>query len=280
MSQFQQNSNSISTPNSRPISKPNVKTISGSLSDQIRPSRPGLYKGLEGLNLDEDDHHSAEETNEKWLISYADMMTLLFGFFVLLYTIAMSTQGNPDLIVKGLLGKSDAKKEESNQSSPTEPSKDLEARLASINQQLLASKKENASLKAALEKRNFMMVVLNWNSLDHDLDLKVTDPTGRVFDFQNRSQNGSQSRFLVDSRSGPGVEVWETPTMEEGDYKVEVSFYNAHGNANPPEGLGSVVTNEGIYPFPNFKLDMAINRRVVFLLNWNQKSGVTIQPLK
>ncbi len=41
---------------------------------------------LEGLEIE----HQEEESEEVWLISYADLMTLLFGLFVLMYTFAMS----------------------------------------------------------------------------------------------------------------------------------------------------------------------------------------------
>ena len=42
--------------------------------------------GLEELEV----KHEAEESEEIWLISYADLMTLLFGLFVLMYSFAMS----------------------------------------------------------------------------------------------------------------------------------------------------------------------------------------------
>lgn len=38
---------------------------------------------------DEEEHEEHEE-GEPWLVSYADMMTLLFGFFVLMYTFAIA----------------------------------------------------------------------------------------------------------------------------------------------------------------------------------------------
>ncbi len=41
---------------------------------------------LEGLEIEQHE----EESEEVWLISYADLMTLLFGLFVLMYTFAMS----------------------------------------------------------------------------------------------------------------------------------------------------------------------------------------------
>lgn len=39
---------------------------------------------------DEEEHH--EEPNEKWLVAYSDMMTLLFGFFVLMYSMSTVDQ--------------------------------------------------------------------------------------------------------------------------------------------------------------------------------------------
>ncbi len=39
-------------------------------------------------HFEDDDHGGHEEEGEPWLVSYADLMTLLFGFFVLMYTFA------------------------------------------------------------------------------------------------------------------------------------------------------------------------------------------------
>lgn len=46
-------------------------------------------KGAKALAAYED-HTDPHAHDEPWLISYADMMTLLFGFFVLMYTLAAS----------------------------------------------------------------------------------------------------------------------------------------------------------------------------------------------
>jgi len=48
-----------------------------------------LYAAQNHAQHDEEHY---EEVNEKWLVSYADLMTLLFGFFVLMYSMSSIDQ--------------------------------------------------------------------------------------------------------------------------------------------------------------------------------------------
>lgn len=43
------------------------------------------------------------ENHERWLVSYADFMTLLFALFVVLYGFAMSKQTEVKALVQGLI---------------------------------------------------------------------------------------------------------------------------------------------------------------------------------
>jgi chemotaxis protein MotB len=42
----------------------------------------------------DDEPHSMPHLDEKWLVSYSDMMTLLFGLFVILFALASEKNGN------------------------------------------------------------------------------------------------------------------------------------------------------------------------------------------
>lgn len=346
--------------------------------------------GADGL-----DNLSSDHADERWLISYADMMTLLFGLFVMLYAIAMETQGQPEKFFPDLAPKAEenpaapsqasviarlehdleaaksslavktdqlakmAEKLTENQTALTEANKDSEknkemlaALKAQIDQLTLekaslseqtssakglsdqASKLQNqiTALKALLTQKSLevqkfeeqrkqgsvtseaeisklkkeiseqqlviqklsaqnemlikenlsslMMVVLQWTSEKHDLDLEVTDPNGRLYNFKNRSFQNSKAKFVIDSRNGPGVEMWQTPNIVPGEYKADFVFYNNYGNQAPATVSGSIITKKGEVPIKPFKLDFSQAKKKSFKIVVSPEGNVTVNEFK
>jgi hypothetical protein len=247
------------------------------------------------LELDKNETSAEEHLNEKWLISYADMMTLLFGFFVMLYTIAMETQGRPDKAFADIIaGRAIAsepddklaalnKQLELNKQEILQLKQKQDGSFTSIEQQQLIKEKDLLGEKinqmsSALKQNNFMMVVLNWSTTEHDLDLKVTDPFGRLFNFQNRTYKESKATFVADSRTGPGVEIWKTPEVENGEYKIEFNFYNAYGNPNPASAKGSIITRKGVFEIPEVNLDFKMKKSTTLTVRVSDTGDITLLP--
>ncbi|MCB0361659.1 MAG: flagellar motor protein MotB, partial [Bdellovibrionales bacterium] len=55
-------------------------------------------KSIEEDELESYESHDEAEGDEIWLVSYSDMMTLLFGFFVLMYVFAKSDNASKDVV--------------------------------------------------------------------------------------------------------------------------------------------------------------------------------------
>ena len=49
-------------------------------------------------------HHEEHENHERWLVSYADFITLLFAFFVVMYSISSINEGKYKIISQALVG--------------------------------------------------------------------------------------------------------------------------------------------------------------------------------
>ena len=322
--------------------------------------------------------------DEKWLVSYADLMTLLFGLFVMLYVISMQTQGDPNRLLKNA-NADESLTQQAQANAPSEaqqvsasalvqmrsqyqnqiqelqlrldqsslkiselekqnieameqqkvaetkkqnnveelkaeqdlPSleqeqqkwqqerdrlslentkmatqlKSLQAKLQLLESQ--ASARESQSLQinemerkiASLEKEvseastlaasSSLMVLLKWPTDRHDLDMVLTDPKGRVFNFKKRQVKGSQGVFEVDSRFGPGVEMWQDQKPLAGKYKVEVVFYNASGNEKPARFQVQAVSAKTSVSSEEFTLDLTQQKQKTFTFELNNQGQVS-----
>ncbi|MBY0452810.1 MAG: hypothetical protein K2P92_07230, partial [Bdellovibrionaceae bacterium] len=93
----------------------------------------------------------------------------------------------------------------------------------------------NKDLKALQDEEKkapkFLMFVLKWFTERHDLDLIVYDSKGKKFDFKKRDYPNYPGRLALDSRSGPGAEIWQTNEFIPGDYRMIVQFYQEYNNS-------------------------------------------------
>ncbi len=92
------------------------------------------------------DSHGVPHVDEKWLVSYADMMTLLFGLFVMLYSFALKNKSVADAVEKELKKMS----EKGFQSSAVEQSSAMDKMVANADTEEL--KKIIASLNSDVNK--------------------------------------------------------------------------------------------------------------------------------
>lgn len=364
-------------------------------------------------SLHSDSEHEVQHVDEKWLVSYADMMTLLFGLFVMMYAIAMETQGDPDkyfATVKMVqtqepieksevmpVVKSEATEEQGNvvvakdtisleehnkilaeleelkkklaemienpsiditqyeaikeelkntkeeleelklkmrffgvnesvdpdilerlkqdldkalkeikklkaqikeqPKTPNEPmvkaselelkEQELEKALEQMRKMLAKIKqleedlKKQRAIASAPEKpvekpSVFLVLTLNWETEKHDLDLTVIDPDGFTFDFERREDKSKTGRFVIDSRTGPGVELWQSNKIKTGVYTIKVKFYNAYGNAQPAKFNVVALTNIKEFKVANGTLDFEKNKERSFKIQIDEQGKVSV----
>lgn len=324
---------------------------------------------------DQDEKSTIHQNSEGWLVSYADLMTLLFGFFVIFYTIAKE-QGDTAQKLKNFsiktFGSSDKKLEAvSNLNQKSEEDilkeqayinelkkyseelykklqnsvnkeeydrvkaervelenkikemklkldnsvsneeknkilaelealksqlknsnqevesvgknevkiKNLENELKKIKMKEVQLEEKNTQLKALLEnkpKNDFLMFVSKWGTEKHDIDLYVTDPNGREYFFKKRKFLNAPGELILDSRYGPGVELWQAAKFLKGKYKLRVILYNQYGNFNDAFVNITIVTNKGHLELPPTNLNQT-KKEMIYFANVSEAGEISIE---
>jgi hypothetical protein len=103
---------------------------------------------------------------------------------------------------------------------------------ANFQTALQACKQTMAACQAAVTSV-FLVIGIEWDD-PCDIDLYVTDPDGREFNYRpdKRTQNGSKAQLSIDMRFGPGVEVWQNPEAKVGAYKIKYRRASCAGSAS------------------------------------------------
>jgi len=128
----------------------------------------------------------------------------------------------------------------------------------------------------ALENRSFLAVLMKWPTRDHDIDLVIEDPNGQKYDFKKKGDRHLAGRFALDTKRGPGAELWLSDQVIPGKYKATYYFFNQYGNINPTQVSATIYTPKGQVEVKPKDLDISKNRSVDIYFNVSKEGKVSL----
>jgi len=131
---------------------------------------------------------------------------------------------------------------------------DLQQRVMTRENKIENLNRQISSLEDSKNQSTFLAFVMSWSTAQQDIDLYVTDPAGRTFDFKKRNYENHPGLLVLDTRQGPGVEVWQSDRVIPGIYSFKYFFYNSYGNNEPCNITGTLFTPKGRVSLPSIVL--------------------------
>lgn len=313
-------------------------------------NKPAYDRRLFGDDKHEQ-HNDSHGTEMGWLVSYADMMTLLFGLFVLLYTMASQKDGSIEQSLKDVSAKyfSQVKTEGKVKAPPltimqAEIIQKLESQVAQmkvipdqratvaelqqkvqtlekqikpvapvvpdqrqlvteLQKQVETLKQETQNITAQSEakqkelqkqlaqqrvvasvpvpapqvpQKKIMVISTTWETEKHDVDLVIVDPNGFRYTFKNKRSPSSVGALEIDSRYGPGLELWRTQDLKPGKYKILVKLYNQFGNTKDAVVKTQIVTNVSSIDLPQAVLNNA-SKEKTYNVNVDEQGTISVE---
>jgi flagellar motor protein MotB len=131
---------------------------------------------------------------------------------------------------------------------------ELQAKIQAQNQAIEKTNQEIKEKNNNLANSSFLAFVMSWGTRNQDIDLSVTDPEGSLFNFKLRKHANHPGLLVLDTRQGPGVEIWQSDKITPGVYSFNYQFYNSYGNTEPCPVTGTLFTSQGKISLPQITL--------------------------
>lgn len=151
-----------------------------------------------------------------------------------------------------------------------------QSRSRQLEQENAGLKQENADYRARLSQ-TFLAVVMKWPALGVDIDLYVKDPAGNVFSFQRQTYPGTSAELSVDTKVGPGIEIWEHPSASPGEYSVLYDFFKESPASVPTEVTGTVYFRDGAKKLQSVQLNGRGDNKQVAIITVTPEGDVNVR---
>lgn len=132
---------------------------------------------------------------------------------------------------------------------------------------------EFENCQAALQQ-TFVLVVISWGTSD-DVDLHVIDPRGNEYYYADDSFPGSDAALEEDNTTGPGNEIWLSPTAIPGDYEVYANMFSKR-DSSPADVRGSLLHQNGRLDIPTTTISTDGDKPLLIRFNVNSEGTVTV----
>lgn len=109
--------------------------------------------------------------------------------------------------------------------------------IESMNQEIEQLRNQLSQCQANMERieaeGRFAVITMSWNTAGDDVDLHIIDPSGAEFYYEKPTISGRPGELTRDDVKGPGVEVWQTSSLETGTYQIKANLYKSVSGKYP-----------------------------------------------
>jgi chemotaxis protein histidine kinase CheA len=152
---------------------------------------------------------------------------------------------------------------------------EMQAQNKELEQKLKEAKKDNEK-SGNTSSQAFLAVFINWSTKDHDIDLVIKDPSGKEFNFKKRKYPSHPGFFALDTRRGPGAELWQSDRIIPGKYTAIYSFYNQYGNTEVAKVSGTIYSPKGSFEIQPVEMDINNKKKYEISFDVNGEGDVKI----